>query len=74
MKKLLAALLAVSLLVTGCGDDDGTGEAGGPVAADEAQIEITFTGDGTSLGNSRQDTATSTLVTPISYLGATLGR
>jgi len=54
MKMPLAALLAVSLLVTGCGDDDGTGEAGGPVAADEAQIEITFTGDGTSFVGDRE--------------------
>lgn len=54
MKLLLSALIALSLLVAGCGDDDDAGSDGEPVSADDAQLELTFTGDGTSFVGDRE--------------------
>jgi len=54
MKMQLLALIAVSFLVTGCGDDDDSGGGAGAAPADEAQIEITFTGDGTTFVGDRR--------------------
>jgi len=46
MRMRVIPLLVAGLLVASCG--------GGPVAADEAQVEMTFTGDGTSYVGDRQ--------------------
>ena len=42
----LGLAVSLSLVAMGCGSDDVSSD--GPVAADEAQIEITYTDDGTS--------------------------
>ncbi len=54
--RLLSIGVAVSLsiLALGCGTDDDSSGTAGPVPADEAQLELTFTGDGASFAGDRE--------------------
>ena len=54
--RLLSIGVAVSLsiLALGCGSDDDSSGTAGPVPADEAQLEFTFTGDGASFAGDRE--------------------
>jgi hypothetical protein len=54
--RLLSIGLAVSLSLSamGCSGDDDASDTGGPVPADEARVEITFTGDGASFVGDRE--------------------
>ena len=54
--RLLSIGLAVtlSLFAMGCSGDDDSSDTGGPVPADEARVEITFTGGGASFVGDRE--------------------